>query len=219
VSILVSPTEPQRLRDIGKVSSEPERHGCDFMILAGKHRIGVQRKQFPNDFVASLADGRLYTQLNMMGGMRQVLLVLEGFGKWSADGELVSNDHVSISLSQVHGVLFSLMFEYGVPSIWVRNMPATVTLLETLQHWAEKKKHSSLKRRPGPARNAWGQLGDKGFGMHVLQSFPGVGPDTAEKMLDANGGFVPLVWTMTYEEMLQVDGIGKVTAKRLQEAL
>ncbi len=219
MSILVSPTEPQRLRDIGTVSSKTEKHGCDFLILAGKHRIGVQRKRFPNDLLTSLADGRLYEQLHKMGGLKQVLLVLEGYGKWTSEGELISDDYGRITLQQVHGLMFTLMWEFGVPTIWVRGLQSTAELLETLEHWAQKEKHTSLKRRPGPAKNAWGKVGDKGFGLHVLQSFPGVGVDTAEKILDANGGFVPLVWTMTYEEMLAIDGIGKVTATRLQEAL
>jgi len=223
MSVLISPTEPQQLRqqldDIGSTSSEPERHGCDFLVLAGKHRIGIQRKQFPNDLLNSLDDGRLYQQLQMMGGLKQVLLVLEGYGEWTSDGVLLGDSWSRLTLHQLHGLFFTLMFEFGVPVLWVRGLTETADLIRSLEKWVKKGKHTSLKRRPGPTRNSWGKVGDQGFGLHVLQSFPGIGPDMAKKMLDANGGMVPMTWTMTYEEMLAIDGIGKKTAERLQEAL
>src|SRR5690606_37254518 len=67
--LLISPTEPPAVRALGTTSSTPELYGCDILIVANKTRTGVQRKKFPEDLVASLADGRLYSQLPKMAAL------------------------------------------------------------------------------------------------------------------------------------------------------
>lgn len=219
--MLISPTEPKKLKEIGKVSSVPERHGCDFMILGKtrKVKIGVQRKKFPDDLIASLSDNRLYLQLQHMMDLEMALIILEGRGKWTDDGELLGTDYMRMTVDQMRGLLFSIMFEFGVPTFWVEDMDETIEVLETLEAWANKKKHLSLRRRSGPKKNSWGTAGNRMFASHILQGFPGVGPDMADKIIDANSGFVPLTWTMSADELLAVDGVGKVTVGKLMKAL
>ena len=85
--MLASPTEPKQLRDLGTTSSIPENHGADFLIVAQKRRIGVQRKQFPGDLLASLNDGRLYNQIPHLSELDHALLIVEGHGRWTDDRE------------------------------------------------------------------------------------------------------------------------------------
>lgn len=216
--MLVSPTEPPRFHDLGSLSSRPEKYGCDFLVTAGKTMIGIQRKQFPGDFLASLADGRLYEQLHRMGNLDHVLFVLEGRGKWTTDGELIHSDFAQFHVSQLNGILFTLAFEFGVPSITTRDVNETHRVLVDLDHWAHKEKHMSLKRRPGPPKDSWGRVTNKSYGIHILQSFPGTGPDLAARILE-HFGKVPLRWEVDEDELMEVPGIGKVRAARLIQAL
>ena len=215
--MLCSPTEPKKLRAIGKTSSIPENHGADFLIVAGKYRIGVQRKQFPGDLLASLNDGRLYTQIPYLQELDYALLVIEGHGRWTEDGELMEDRYHRFTMQQMHGLMFTVMFEYGIPTMWVRNMDETGRVLRTLDAWAQKEKHSSLKSRPGPTKGSWGTT-DRHMAQHLLQGFQGVGPELAGRIVNKFDG-VPLEWTVTMDEMMTVDGLGKVKAEKMMHAL
>lgn len=217
--MLVSPTEPQRLRELGKTSIVPENYGCDFLILAGKTRIGVQRKKFPNDLLASISDGRLYTQLPKMIGLEKAFVMVEGYGQWTEDGELLgTDDYQRFTLDQLLGLFYSIMFEFGMPVLWLRDINATINALGVLDHWAHKTKHSSLKQRPGPDRDTLGRITQRAWALHLLQGFPSIGPELAGRVLDQFEA-VPLTWTVSEDQLICVPGIGKLTAKRMYEAL
>ena len=217
MGILCSPTEPKRLRSLGTTSSIPERHGADFLLVAGKTRIGVQRKQFPGDLLASLDDSRLYGQLPLLRELDQALVVIEGHGRWTEDGELLADKYHRFTKTQMHGLRYSIMFEFGIPTMWVRDMDETVEVLGTLEAWMAKGKHRSLKSRKGPSSGSWG-IADRHRAQHVLQGFPGVGPELAGRMVDHFEG-VPLTWTHSVEELMAVEGVGKKKAEGMVKAL
>lgn len=216
--MLVSPTEPQRLRHLGSTSSQPEKHGADFLILGKTYRIGVQRKQFPGDLLSSIADGRLYSQLPYLAELEQAMVLVEGYGKWTEDGELIGPiDYQRFTRTQMYGLFNSIMFEFGVPVYQVKNIDATEDYLIALEAWASKTKHSSLKTRPGPSGDSWG-TSDRHFAMHMLQGLPGVGPELAGRMID-HFGTLPLSWDVSYDELLKVPGVGPKKAVAMYEAL
>lgn len=215
--MLISPTEPAIFRTLGKVSGKPEQFGCDFLIVAGGKRIGVQRKRFPEDLIASLHDNRLYEQLQKMQKLDQIVFVMEGLGKWTSDGELIYRS--KFNKSQMYGLFFSLAFVHGCQVFQVRSSQETITILQYLEAWCQKPKHTSLFTRSGPKKDSWGKVGKKQNGMHFLQSFQGVGPGLAEKIYDHFGG-VPLKWDMEGPENLaEVRGIGADKANRIWNAL
>lgn len=183
-----------------------------------KQRVGVQRKQFPGDLIASLTDGRLYDQLPRLAELDKAVLIVEGYGKWTEDGELISNKYHNMNISQLHGLLFTIMFEFGVPSVWVKDMDHTARVLVDLENWALKDKHKSLKNRPGPNKNSWGSLTEKHLAQHILQGFPGVGPELAGRVVDKFEG-VPLTWTVGEDELMTVEGLGSKKARGMYRAL
>ncbi len=215
----MSPTEPKRLKGLGKVSSIPENHGADFLILGRTYRIGVQRKQFPSDFVASIGDGRLYGQLPLLSELDKAVLVIEGHGKWTEDGELITDSKYDyITIQQFHGLLFSIMFEFGIPSIWVGSMKDTEDILLNLEAWAAKTKHTSLRSRAGPNKSSWGTTSEQHMARHLMQGFPGVGQELAGRIVTKFEG-VPLTWTVGMDEMQEVEGLGPKKAKAMYDAL
>jgi ERCC4-type nuclease len=213
--MLVSPTERPPLNQLGKVSSLPEKFGCDFMVVARGRRFGVQRKAFPQDLTSSLHDGRLYQQVNQMVALDKAIVILEGFGTWTDDGVLIDRAH--FTKDQLHGLIWSLSVEHNIEVFQVASMKETIGLLTSLESWAEKERHGSLRSRPNPKRNSWGKVDDAAFGSHIWQSFPGVGPELAGRMYGELG--LPLKWTITLEDLLKVRGIGKEKAKRMIGAL
>lgn len=216
--MLVSPTEPKKLRALGITSSMPENYGADFLIVAQKRRIGVQRKQFPGDLLASLNDGRLYNQIPYLRELDHALVIIEGQGKWTQDGELIADKYHRFTMQQMHGLMFSIMFEYGIPVMWVKDMDATAEVLVRLEEWANKSKHMSLRSRSGPGKDSYGQVSQRHLAQHILQGFPGVGPELAGRMVDHFEG-VPLTWTHAIDELMEVEGVGQKKAEGMVNAL
>lgn len=217
MGILCSPTEPKRLRELGTTSSLSEKHGADFLVVGGKTRIGVQRKQFPGDLLSSLNDSRLYQQLPLLSELDQALLVIEGRGRWTEDGDLLADKYHRFTKTQMNGLLFSVMFEFGIPTMWVKDMGETAEVLTTLEAWVKKGKHRSLKSRSGPSGGSWG-IADQHRAQHILQGFPGMGPELAGRMVEHFEG-VPLTWTHSVEELMGVEGVGKKKAEAMVKAL
>lgn len=217
VAFVISPTEPAQLKALGQVSNLPETFGCDVLLIANGVKTGVQRKKFPDDLVASLADGRLYSQLPKMGGLDRSIVVLEGLGRWTADGILVDR-YAKLSRGQFYSLINTILWEFGVHVYQVRNLQDTVDWLYALEKWTLKPNHNSLKTRPGPAKTSWGGVSERARRLHVLQSFPGVGVELAGRIYD-HFGRVPLKWDVTVEQLRQVPGVGPKKAAAIYENL
>ncbi len=221
--ILCSPTEPKSLvRELGRTSSKPEKHGVDFMWLADKKWYGVQRKLYPNDLEASLNDGRLAKELGQIASIDQAFLVLEGYGQWTTDGEPMGR-YDKLTKEGMFSLLTSISLLYDMPTYRVRDQAETVEMIRAVKKWTESPDHqngrSSLDRRPSSPRNKWGTKDSKTWQVHFLQGFDGIGPVQARSIVDQFGG-IPLVWALEGQEAFEeISGIGPKTAQRLWEAL
>lgn len=215
--MLVSPTEPFPIKQLGTISILPEKLGADILIIANKMRTGVQRKKFPEDFIASLADGRLYQQVEQMKQLDRALLIIEGFGSWTTDDMLVDS-RLNFSRQQMYALFFSITFEFGLQIFQVRDINETIRMLNTLDTWAQKDRHNSLKSRPGVPKDAWGRRENPQYQAWIIQSFPGVGPELAARIVE-HFGRAPIRWEVSEEELRAVPGVGKGKARKMMEAL
>lgn len=226
MALLLSPAEPKVFWDLGTVSSLTERHGCDFMVpTPNRGWVGVQRKAVA-DYVASFSDGRLQEELMRMIEIPTRVLLIEGYPRWGADGMLsgVSNDervvksaHSSFRRDTWWGSLLSIE-ERGFMLMQTGSLGETRQFLQELERWAAKEHHRMLDTRRGPEKVGLGVVTKRLFLLHLLQSFRGIGPETAEAIIDHFGG-VPLAWTVTEKELCAVKGVGKTRAKIMVEAL
>ena len=210
--MLVSPTEPKLLRDIGTTSSTPEKYGVDFLFPSPLGLVGVQRKEI-KDLVASLRDGRLGRELAMMKHLPIRVLLQEGTWKFSEDG--YSLNVRSFTRDQAYGVLFSAQMQ-GVWSLQTDSITDTSRMLRSLERYLSKVRHSGMGQRPKP-NGEWGTASNRDWMVHLYQSFPGVGAETAGRMYDELG--VALAWTVGEKELREVRGVGKMRAKKMWEAL
>lgn len=209
--MLVAPTEPPVLRRLGEVSSIPESYGLDFLWVVRGQKVGVQRKAIP-DFVASVIDGRLAKevgQMNQLGPVRA--LILEGPLIWSADGAWMGRGY-RWDQSRHDQAVLSLCAQ----GIWVLRsdgLQDTARLIGEIERWSRKEKHHFARAR-GAISGMWGTPSSREYGIYALQSLPGVGPELAERVYD-HFGRVPWAWACSENDLLAIDGIGKVRAQRL----
>lgn len=214
--MLVSPTEPLPIRALGRVHSLPEKRGVDVLFAAGSRWVGIQRKEI-HDLVASVHDGRLHREVQQMacGVLGIAMLVVEGRFTWTCDGEWIEPGY-RWTRRQHRGLLWSVKSR----GIWVEatsNAEETADLCRDLEAWARKDRHSSLDHRPGPV-GMWGKATTREYASHVLQGFEGVGPELANRILD-HFGRLPIGWMVTAADLEEIQGIGKVKAKKLIGAL
>lgn len=214
--ILVSPTEPRHVRELGKVSSAPENYGCDVLLTSRQGKLGIQRKRFPTDLLASLEDGRIADQLVKMAEI-PAAVVLVGYPAWTRDGELVFDSYSQRkwTFESIWGAVASMSLEAGVATYWVRDEGEFVDLVHVLDAWRKRKHHSTTRTKSRPKAKGWG-VSERVRQAHFLQGLPSVGPELAERIVGRFGG-VPMRWTVTRDQMMEVHGVGVVKAERLEE--
>lgn len=212
--LFIAPTEPPRLRDIGEVSLVTERNGVDVLWAAQGGLWGIQRKEL-SDLVASKSDGRLAKELAQMSGLEVAVIVVEGRPTWTNEGVLMS-EWAELSRRQLHGMLWSCRLR-GVWIEYTEDLDHTIDVVRWLRDWSRKGRHSGMRGRPKPDGN-WGKVSDREWAIHLLSGMEAIGPTMAERIWEAFGR-VPLAWTVTEEEMLEVPGIGPKRARSLMKAL
>lgn len=213
MTVLVSPTEPAPIKTLGAVSSLPERYGADVLIVGKWGLFGVQRKEV-TDLVASLRGDRVAREIGQQKALNGVVWMIEGNWKWTQDGRSLVVP--SFTLTQFRGVLLSLQ-SHGCWVVLTQDHADTIASVLQLTRYLEKDQHLSLTNRPNP-QNDWGKSTSRDWACHLLQSFDGIGPKQAGQIYEHFKG-LPMAWTVTQEQLMEVRGIGKARAKTLYEGL
>lgn len=217
---LLAPTEHQlhayfRRMDLSfRVSSLPERHGCDIVSISKRGLIGYQRKTLP-DLQASLLDGRLYLELSQLqasAGIAYAFLIIEDPLNRTTDGTLLG----TITMDALRSIITKFAAS-GVAYLPAANVPDTAALIANVGRYISSDSFDTV-RRPKQLRNDWGTVDSDAFQRWLLQSFPTIGPKNAQAIIDHFGG-VPIAWTVSASELQGVPGIGRKTALALIAAL
>ena len=212
--MFVSPTEPIVLRHLGTTSSIPEKYGVDFLFSTPKGLIGIQRKEV-KDWVASCFDGRLEKEIGQAKSLHQSVLILEGHLQFTDEGELIYPPKWSKFTRSMHQSLCLSLQAGGWWLVGATDIQDTISWIQSLITWIGKENHRGLPRPT--TKPTWGGNKNRDWGIHLLQSFEGVGVGVAGKIYDRFR--VPLAWTVTEEELRSVDGVGKGRAQSLIQAL
>lgn len=215
---LVAPSEPADLKTgLGAISTPAleDLYGIDVAFWAGGKFIGVQRKRFPEDLVASLRDGRLASQIPKMTRLDHAAIILEGRANWSRDGRLV-HGWANLDRRRFRALCWSLTYGYGIAVYWTQDIADTVDSLQAIRSWFGRPESSwgSILIRPKP-RSQWSGEVDADQLEYFLEGLPGVSRGRARMILQ-HIGRVPFSLDV---DLRKVRGIGKVTARRIEEFL
>ena len=214
--MFVSPTEPPVFVDTLDwiTSSVPENYGADFLWNSPLGLVGVQRKEFPGDFLASVQDGRLGGEaFGKMAQLQVAVLLLEGRDRWTTEGYLMSSGkyHQSWTRTQHRNFLASTQLR-GVHVQWSDDKFDTVSFLRDLYAWSQKPRHAATTHRITP-EGSWGHVSNRDFQVHVLSSLPGISIVLASAMIDTLG--FPLGLRVTREQLMTVPGIAAGRADKI----
>ncbi len=166
---------------------------CDYVI---SDRLCVERKTV-RDLVKSLFDGRLFSQASrMVERFEKPIIIIEGdFSEVKA---------LTDKVNAVFGALTSLAIEMNVTILWSPTSEGTADILYILaKHEQEEKKRlrTFVPKKPRTQDVKEWQL-------RILQSFPGIGPKLAEKLLEKFGS-LEKVFTSSSTELAKVVGYEK----------
>lgn len=164
------------------------------------HSLLIERKTLP-DFVSSIEDGRIFSQaLRLAETNLPAALILEGRGR--------DLSGCRMRWEAIQGALVTVALFIGIPVLRSRSPSDTV---RTLLYTARQRRavaNGALVRRGRRPKNK------RALQSHILQGFPGIGPERARRLLDHFGG-VGAVVAAPSDSLQAVVGIGPRTAGRL----
>jgi ERCC4-related helicase len=173
----------------------------DIGDFVASSEIVIERKTL-DDFVKSVYDGRLFRQLaNMSDKYPRPILVIQGERK----------DLLGIGESAFYGAVASIISDFKVPVFFA---PSERDVVEIVYHIArreqlEKKKDARLREGRKPMTLADTQR-------YIVAGIPGISSVLADRLL-SKMITIEKLFSSSEQELLSVDGIGDVTAKRIRQ--
>ena len=178
-------------------------------LKSGDYQINQQwllERKTLTDLAQSIIDGRLFRQLNeiQQTGLRPILLL---------EGSSSQLKRSRMSRESIQGALVTISLFMGIPIIRSLNPEETASLLITIARqqikYSERDFYPSFtfehKRPKGKYQNQ----------LQLLQTLPGIGTQKAKALLKKFGTIENIIISSA-EQLAEVEGIGKSTAKRIR---
>jgi len=134
------------------------------------NNIAIERKTV-NDFLSSMKNKRLVKQLEEIQQYSNNLLIIEGINQ----EELYHDRPEGINGNAIRGFLLSILLKYKVPIMFTKDEEDTAKFLIILANKKEHENSLNVKKKA---------LTNKEQMQFILESFPGIGPKTAKKLLN-----------------------------------
>jgi len=164
--------------------------------------VAIERKTI-NDFVSSMINKRLFNQIQELQQYKNKLLLVEGID----EQELYSDDEVGVNGNAIRGFLLSILLKYNIPIIFTKNYEDTAKFISVLSKKQTKELALKAKKR---ILNKKEQL------QFIIESFPGIGPITAKKLL-AKFKTIQNIINASEQELKETIGKKAEVVKRLSE--
>ena len=174
------------------------------MLGVGDYLIGkdvcVERKSV-KDFVNSLVDKRIFTQLRRMKDeFRNPLLIVEGAENIFSVRKVHPNS--------LRGLLLSISVDYNIPVLFSRDEAETADFLELLIKRGSKE--------PGKILKTEKKILTSDVQESIACLLPGIGVKTGESLLKRFKTLKNL-FNAGIDELMEVDGVGKKTAEEIHK--
>jgi len=173
---------------------------ADFLV---SDRTAVERKK-AEDFVDSVLDSRLFDQLNELTQFEKPVLLVEGKDLYS---------HRNVHPNAIRGALATVALDYGIPIIWSEDEKETSEVLKSLA-----KREQEDNEREVAVRGERTPKSEKDLQKFLVAGLPGINTKIAERLLE-EFNTVQKIFTVSEDELKEVEGIGEKKAERIRELL
>lgn len=165
--------------------------------------VAIERKT-AKDFVDSIMDKRLFKQATeLREEFKNPLIILEGDDFYNG----------FINPNAVRGSIASIALDFGISIIPTRNAQDTAAMIKriAIREQTGDKPHIQTRTDKKPV-NMWEQQ------LFIVESLPNIGPVNAKKLLE-HFGTVSKIINASENELMEVEGIGKKTAKNIRKVV
>jgi Fanconi anemia group M protein len=174
---------------------------ADYLV----NNVAIERKTV-SDFVNSIINKRIIRQLQELQQYENKLLIIEGID----EQELYSDDNTENRLihpNAIRGFLLSVTIKHKIPVILTKNYEDTARYLAVLARKKEKESSLNVTKK---------SLNKKERLQFILESFPGIGPKTAKRLLQ-HFKSIKNIANASVEELTEVIGKKADIFKLLEE--
>ena len=139
---------------------------ADYLV----NNVAIERKTIL-DFLSSMKNRRLINQLDELQQYENRLLIIEGF----EEQDLYDDEEIGgIHPNSIRGFLLSMVLKHKVPIIFTKNEKDTAKFISVIARKKSTETPLNVKKK---------SLNKKERLQYILESFPGIGPKAAKKLL------------------------------------
>jgi ERCC4-related helicase len=190
----------KELIDLGIKINLEKLEVADYVLSSD---VAVEYKTM-KDFVDSLIDGRLLSQIKALKKYEKPLVVVEG------DEDIYSQRKVHPNA--IRGMIATITVDFNVPILYTRNYSETAALLGVIA------KREQIKQMKDVSLHTQKPMTLKEQQEYIVSSLPGIGPSTAKPLLK-KFKTVKKVINASEDKLKKIDLIGERKAKRIKEVL
>lgn len=187
----------KQLLDAGVNVSLVQLETGDYLL---SDRVCVEYKRIP-DFVNSIIDGRLLSQLRGLRRYPRALIIIEG----EEDIFSIRNVH----RNAIHGMLATIAVSYNIPVLFTKDAAETASLLMIIARREQERRRSDF-RLPGQRPTMPEEVQEQ-----IAGSLPAVGPALARRLLKHFGTLRRLA-NASAEELAKVERLGAKRAEGIE---
>jgi Fanconi anemia group M protein len=169
-------------------------------------RVAVERKSVA-DFLDTLTGGdrSLFEQIgDLSRAYARPILILEGEGIY---------EERNVHPGAIRGALASLAVDFDVSVLQTRDEDDTAELLETIATREQTERERTVSVHGGKSAKTLAEQQE-----YVVSAIADIGPVTARTLLE-EFGTVEAVMTAREDDLLEVSGVGSVTAERIRDVV
>ena len=165
--------------------------------------VAIERKT-AKDFVDSMIDKRLFKQARELSEeFKRPLLILEGDDLYSG----------MVNPNANRGTIASIALDFGISIIPTRDAQETAAMIKriAIREQSGEKTNIQIRTDKKPVI-LWEQQ------LFIIESLPNIGPVNAKNLLE-HFGSVSKVINASESELMEVEGIGKITAQNIRKVI
>lgn len=171
----------------------------DFLL---SDRVCIERKT-ANDFVSSIIDKRLFSQLkDLKENFERPLLIIEG-----------NTLYGRVQPNVIRGALAAITIDMQIPIIWTNDMAETAGMI----YWIARREQFDLKREV-PIRGKRSKMTLSEEQEFLIHGLPNVSIKRCKDLLE-HFKTPEKIFKASEKELVKVSGIGKGIAKRIREVV
>ncbi|MBR6024750.1 MAG: DEAD/DEAH box helicase [Methanobrevibacter sp.] len=191
------------IRYLSQMEMDVKIHSMAVADYQVSDEVAIERKT-AKDFVSSMIDKRLFKQARELSEeFKRPLMILEGDDLYSG----------MVNPNAIRGTIASIALDFGISIIPTRDAQDTAAMIKriAIREQSGEKANIQIRTDKKPV-SLWEQQ------LFIVESLPSIGPVNAKNLLE-HFGSVSEVFNASESELMEVEGIGKITAQNIRKVI